>query len=102
MKEKIEPSVSQKLMHKVAYPYAVHFCHDVGSTRTFMVSMVGDDGTKVNAVSVRHEDTASMNPKALPFQLLNVKPGDKPICHFILDDQIAMVPFQDATQVAKN
>ncbi|CAN4076565.1 unnamed protein product [Withania somnifera] len=90
------------ICHKVAYPYAVHFCHDVGSTRTFMVSMVGADGTKVNAVSVCHEDTASMNPKALPFQLLNVKPGDKPICHFILDDQIALVPSQEATQVAKN
>ncbi|PHU09676.1 BURP domain-containing protein 3 [Capsicum chinense] len=62
-------------LHKLRQPWGV------GSTRTFMVSMVGDDGTKVNAVSVCHEDTASMNPKALPFQLLNVKPGDKPI-HF--------------------
>ncbi|MCD9558472.1 hypothetical protein HAX54_015858 [Datura stramonium] len=76
--------------HKVAYPYAVHLCHDVGSTKTFVVSMLGADGTKVNAVSVCHEDTASMNPKALPFQLLNVKPGDKPICHFTLDDQIVL------------
>ncbi|XP_059288228.1 BURP domain-containing protein 17-like [Lycium ferocissimum] len=90
------------ICHKVAYPYAIHYCHSVGSTRTFMVSMVGSDGTKVNAVSECHEDTAPMNPKALPFQLLNVKPGDKPICHFILDDQIALVPSQDATQVAEN
>ncbi|XP_059288222.1 BURP domain-containing protein 17-like [Lycium ferocissimum] len=90
------------ICHKLAYPYAVHYCHSVGSTRTFMVSMVGSDGTKVNAVSECHEDTATMNAKALPFQLLNVKPGDKPICHFILDDQIALVPSQDATQVAEN
>nr|AYN06992.1 lyciumin precursor peptide [Lycium barbarum var. barbarum] len=90
------------ICHKVAYPYAIHYCHSVGSTRTFMVSMVGSDGTKVNAVSECHEDTAPMNPKALPFQLLNVKPGDKPICHFILDDQIALVPSQDATQVSEN
>lgn len=84
------------ICHKVPYPYAVHFCHDVGSTRAFRVSMVGADGTKVNAVSVCHEDTASMNPKALVFQLLNIKPGDKPICHFILDDQIALFPSQNA------
>ncbi|XP_060171532.1 BURP domain-containing protein 5-like [Lycium barbarum] len=90
------------ICHKVGYPYAVHYCHEEGSsTRTFQVSMVGADGTKVNAVSVCHEDTASMNP-ALSFQLLNVKPGEKPICHFILDDQIALVPSQDATQVAEN
>ncbi|WMV42841.1 hypothetical protein MTR67_036226 [Solanum verrucosum] len=100
--EKVEEKANGKgvVCHKVAYPYAVHFCHDVGSTRTFMVSMVGADGTKVNAVSVCHEDTASMNPKALPFQLLNVKPGDKPICHFTLDDQIALFPSQNA--LAKN
>ncbi|XP_019248232.1 PREDICTED: BURP domain-containing protein 3-like [Nicotiana attenuata] len=91
------------ICHKIGYPYAVHFCHDVGSTRTFMVSMVGADGTKVNAVAECHEDTSLMNPKALPFQLLNVKPGDKPICHFILDDQIALViPSRDGTQVAEN
>ncbi|XP_006356638.1 BURP domain-containing protein 3-like isoform X1 [Solanum tuberosum] len=103
--EKVEEKANGKgvVCHKVAYPYAVHFCHDVGSTRTFMVSMVGADGTKVNAVSVCHEDTASMNPKALPFQLLNVKPGDKPICHFTLDDQIALFPSQNAVlQVAEN
>ncbi|KAL3330538.1 hypothetical protein AABB24_034391 [Solanum stoloniferum] len=96
--ERVEEKANGKgvVCHKVAYPYAVHFCHDVGSTRTFMVSMVGADGTKVNAVSVCHEDTASMNPKALPFQLLNVKPGDKPICHFTLDDQIALFPSQNA------
>nr|AYN06995.1 capsicumin precursor peptide [Capsicum annuum] len=84
------------ICHKVPYPYAVHFCHDVGSTRAFRVTMVGADGTKVNAVSVCHEDTASMNPKALVFQLLNIKPGDKPICHFIMDDQIALFPSQNA------
>ncbi|XP_049376627.1 BURP domain-containing protein 17-like [Solanum stenotomum] len=96
--EKVEEKANGKgvVCHKVAYPYALHFCHDVGSSRTFMVSMVGADGTKVNAVSVCHEDTASMNPKALPFQLLNVKPGDKPICHFTLDDQIALFPSQNA------
>ncbi|XP_019259593.1 PREDICTED: BURP domain-containing protein 5-like [Nicotiana attenuata] len=88
--------------HKAAYPYAVHVCHDFGNSRTFKVSMVGADGTKVNAVSICHENTAAMNPKALPFQLLNIKPGGKPFCHFILDDQVAVVPAQDATQVAEN
>nr|BAP00548.1 BURP domain-containing protein 17-like [Solanum melongena] len=92
--EKVEEKANGKgvICHKVAYPYAVHYCHDVGSTRVFMVSMVGADGTKVNGVSVCHEDTTPMNPEALPFQLLNVKPGEKPICHFTLDDQIVLFP----------
>lgn len=44
--------------HKVNYPYAVHYCHVGGSTKTFMVSMVGVDGTKVKAISVCHQDTS--------------------------------------------
>ncbi|KAJ8570054.1 hypothetical protein K7X08_006631 [Anisodus acutangulus] len=78
--------------HKLNYPYALHYCHVGGSTKTFMVSMIGDDGTKVKAVSVCHKDTSFWNPNSFPFKLLKVKPGTTPICHFVQDDQIVFVP----------
>ncbi|XP_009793625.1 BURP domain-containing protein 6-like [Nicotiana tabacum] len=78
--------------HKLNYAYALHYCHVGGSTKTFMVSMVGDDGTKVKALSVCHKDTSFWNPKAFPFVFLKVKPGTTPICHFLQDDQIVFVP----------
>ncbi|XP_060215842.1 BURP domain protein RD22-like [Lycium barbarum] len=78
--------------HKLNYAYALHYCHVGGSTKTFMVSMVGTDGTKVKALSVCHKDTSFWNPKAFPFVSLNVKPGT-PICHFLQDDQIVFVPI---------
>ncbi|OIT40149.1 PREDICTED: BURP domain-containing protein 3-like [Nicotiana attenuata] len=78
--------------HKLNYAYALHYCHVGGSTKTFMVSMIGDDGTKVKALSVCHKDTSFWNPKAFPFVFLKVKPGTTPICHFLQDDQIVFVP----------
>ncbi|MCD7450296.1 hypothetical protein HAX54_005138 [Datura stramonium] len=82
--------------HKTNYAYAVHYCHVGGSTKTFMVSMVGVDGTRVKAISVCHKDTSFWTPKGLPFVLLNVKPGTTPICHFLPTDQIVFVPSKEA------
>ncbi|PHT89800.1 hypothetical protein T459_04913 [Capsicum annuum] len=86
--------------HKVDYPYAVHYCHIGGHTKTFIVSMVGVDGTKVKALSVCHQDTSFWNPKGLPFIVLNVKAGTTPICHFLPNDQIVIFPFKEASNNA--
>lgn len=74
--------------HMEAYAYAVFYCHMVGSTRAYMVKMVGKDGAAVDAVAVCHADTAAWNPKHLAFQVLKVKPGTVPICHFLLQDHV--------------
>ncbi|CAN4124654.1 unnamed protein product [Withania somnifera] len=79
--------------HKLNYAYALHYCHVGGNTTTFMVSMVGTDGTKVKAVSVCHKDTSFWNPNSFPFVYLKVKPGTTPICHFLQDDQIVFLPY---------
>ncbi|XP_033511633.1 BURP domain-containing protein 6-like [Nicotiana tomentosiformis] len=81
------------ICHKLNYAYAVHFCHGGGITKTFMVSMIGADGTKVKAVSICHKDTSLWNPKGLPFVVLKAKPGTTGICHFLQDDQIVFSPF---------
>ncbi|KAK4710168.1 hypothetical protein R3W88_004681 [Solanum pinnatisectum] len=92
--EKVEQIADGKNMvcHKVNYPYVVHYCHVGGRTKTFMVSMIGVNGTKVKALSVCHQDTSFWTPKGLPFVVLNVKPGTTPICHFLPNDQIVIFP----------
>ncbi|KAK6912701.1 BURP domain [Dillenia turbinata] len=78
--------------HKQNYPYAVFYCHTTQTTEAYKVSLVGADGTKANAVAVCHTDTSEWNPKHLAFQLLKVKPGTVPICHFLPEDHIVWVP----------
>ncbi|CAL2234802.1 unnamed protein product [Prunus armeniaca] len=78
--------------HKENYPYAVYFCHAIKQTAAYVLSLKGDDGEKVKAVTICHLDTSEWDPEHLSFQILNVKPGTVPICHFISTDAIAWVP----------
>ncbi|CAH1447705.1 unnamed protein product [Lactuca virosa] len=79
--------------HKQNYAYAVFYCHKTVSTRAYSVSLVGADGTKAKAVAVCHTDTSKWNPKHLAFQVLKVKPGTVPVCHFLPEDHIVWVPY---------
>ncbi|CAL8996831.1 unnamed protein product [Prunus brigantina] len=78
--------------HKENYPYAVYFCHAIKQTAAYVLSLKGDDGEKVKAVTICHLDTSEWDPEHLSFQILDVKPGTVPICHFISTDAIAWVP----------
>ncbi|CAL2234792.1 unnamed protein product [Prunus armeniaca] len=78
--------------HKQNYPYAVFFCHAIKHTAAYVLSLKGDDGDKVKAVTICHLDTSEWNPEHVSFQIVNVKPGTMPICHFIYTDAIAWVP----------
>ena len=78
--------------HKENYPYAVFYCHVTQTTRAYMVPLVGADGTTAKAVAVCHIDTSEWNPMHLAFQVLKVKPGTVPICHFLPEDHIIWVP----------
>ncbi|XP_065850556.1 BURP domain protein RD22 [Euphorbia lathyris] len=77
--------------HKQKYPYAVFYCHSTQTTRAYIVSLVGADGTKAKAVAICHTDTSAWNPKHLAFQLLKVKPGTLPVCHFLPQDHILWI-----------
>ncbi|KAF9681149.1 hypothetical protein SADUNF_Sadunf06G0195500 [Salix dunnii] len=77
--------------HKQNYAYAVFYCHATQSTRAYTVPLEGDDGTKAKAVAVCHTDTSAWNPKHLAFQVLNVKPGTVPVCHFLPQDHVVWV-----------
>ncbi|PIM98821.1 hypothetical protein CDL12_28694 [Handroanthus impetiginosus] len=78
--------------HRQEYAYAVFYCHKTDTTMAYKVTMVAADGSKAEAVAVCHQDTAAWNPKHLAFQVLKVKPGAVPVCHFLPDDHIVWVP----------
>ncbi|XP_039142009.1 BURP domain-containing protein 3-like [Dioscorea cayenensis subsp. rotundata] len=73
--------------HSRPYPYAVFYCHAAGETKAYTMALEGD-GTKVEAVAVCHLDTSKWNPKHLAFQVLKVKPGSVPICHFMPKEDV--------------
>lgn len=79
--------------HKENYAYAVFYCHEIKATTAYTVSMVGiNDGTKAKAVAVCHTDTRTWNRNHLAFQLLKIKPGTDPVCHFLPSDSLVWVP----------
>lgn len=78
--------------HKQKYPYAVFYCHKTKDTFAYVVSLMGADGSKAKAMAVCHRDTSAWNPKHLAFQVLKMKPGSAPICHFLPEDHIVWVP----------
>ncbi|XP_031503768.1 BURP domain-containing protein 5-like [Nymphaea colorata] len=85
--------ISSKVVacHDVMFPYVVFYCHIFPGTRPYMVPLIADDGSQVNAIALCHFDTSKWNPGHASFQLLGVKPGTVPICHFIVKD-LAWVP----------
>ena len=78
--------------HKQNYPYAVFYCHKTEAIKAYSVPLEGADGNRVKAVAVCHTDTSEWNPKHLAFQVLKVKPGTVPVCHFLPEDHVVWVP----------
>ncbi|KAA0038724.1 BURP domain protein RD22 [Cucumis melo var. makuwa] len=82
---------SAVVCHKLSYPYAVFYCHYTQHTRVYKVSLLGVDGTKADVAAACHTDTSAWNPKHLAFQVLKVKPGTVPVCHFLPQDHVVWV-----------
>ncbi|XP_077232294.1 BURP domain-containing protein 5-like [Tasmannia lanceolata] len=74
--------------HGQSYVYAVFYCHETSDTTAYTVPLVGKDGTSVESIAMCHKDTSAWDPKQLAFQVLKVKPGSVPICHFLPQDHI--------------
>ncbi|PON97665.1 BURP domain containing protein [Trema orientale] len=79
------------ICHKQNYVYAVFYCHEVNATRAYSVSLAASDGTKAKAVAVCHTDTRFWSPQHLAFQVLKVKPGTVPVCHFLPNGNLIWV-----------
>ncbi|CAJ2657149.1 unnamed protein product [Trifolium pratense] len=79
------------MCHRLNFNKVVFYCHEVNATTTYIVPLVAFDGTKAKALTICHHDTRGMDPKVL-HQVLKVKPGTIPICHFIGNKAVAWVP----------
>ncbi|KAL8540251.1 hypothetical protein ACS0TY_001729 [Phlomoides rotata] len=77
--------------HMLPYPYAVYFCHGQYSdyNKVYKVSLVGDDGGRVEAAAVCHLDTSRWDPENPAFGVLGTVPGALPVCHYFHPDNLA-------------
>lgn len=92
VKYESKPGEKSVVCHSERYAYAVFYCHEVQSTRTARVWVKGEDGSRAEAVAVCHADTSAWNPNHVAFQVLNVKPGEASLCHFIPQDHVVWLP----------
>ncbi|XP_054819668.1 BURP domain protein RD22-like [Prosopis cineraria] len=81
--------------HKLDYVYAVFYCHKIENTDAYMVPLEGAYGSRMKAAGVCHRDTSQWSPKHVAFQVLKVKPGSVPVCHFLFPDALVWVPRQN-------
>lgn len=68
--------------HPMTYPYVVFFCHKIINTSAHFMPLEGEDGARVKAVAVCHRDTSEWDPNNMLLQVLKMKPGTAPACHF--------------------
>ncbi|XP_072983051.1 BURP domain-containing protein 6-like isoform X1 [Typha latifolia] len=66
--------------HGASYAYAVFHCHTT-SASAYTASMVGMDGSKVEALAACQTDKAAGVEEA--FKKFGVEPGTVPVCHFL-------------------
>ncbi|XP_058772363.1 embryonic abundant protein VF30.1-like [Vicia villosa] len=85
------------MCHRLNLKKVAFYCHQVNATTTYMVPLVASDGTKSNALTICHHDTRGMDPSII-YEVLKVKPGTIPVCHFIGNKAIAWVPNKDVTE----
>ncbi|XP_071726147.1 BURP domain-containing protein BNM2A-like [Rutidosis leptorrhynchoides] len=87
------PSPKLVACHTMPYPYAVYYCHSQESeNKVLMVSLEGEDGDLVEALSVCHMDTSQWNPNHVSFGVLGVEPGTTSVCHFFPSDHFVFIP----------
>ncbi|XP_010916769.1 BURP domain-containing protein 3 [Elaeis guineensis] len=83
------PGAKLVACHPEAYPHSVYYCHLTRATKAYVVTLVGEEGTLVEAVAICHHDTSSW--RSVFFKVLRVKRGT-PICHFLPQDHLVWSP----------
>ncbi|KAI3509569.1 hypothetical protein L1887_24944 [Cichorium endivia] len=88
------PSPKLVACHTMPYPYAVFYCHSQESeNKVIMVSLEGEDGDLVEALSVCHMDTSQWSRNHVSFSVLGVEPGTSSVCHFFPSDNFVFIPL---------
>ncbi|XP_059314188.1 BURP domain protein USPL1-like [Lycium ferocissimum] len=79
--------------HTLPYPYAVFYCHmQKGENKLFKISLLGENGDRIEAAAICHMDTKEWNHDHVAFKVLKVQPGSSPVCHFFPADNLVWVP----------
>ncbi|MCE5165697.1 hypothetical protein HAX54_011670 [Datura stramonium] len=79
--------------HTLPYPYAVFYCHmQKGENKLFKISLLGENGDRIEAAAICHMDTKEWNHDHVAFRVLKVQPGSSPVCHFFPADNLVWVP----------
>ncbi|XP_021734834.1 BURP domain-containing protein 9-like [Chenopodium quinoa] len=92
LKKLVKDDRETVVCHKIGYPYAVFFCHRTKTIRSYMASLVGKDGTNIEAVVACHMETNDFLDNYAK-NVLKIVPGSTHICHFpAAEDTIIWVP----------
>eukprot|EP00258_Populus_trichocarpa_P007939 XP_002313054.2 BURP domain-containing protein BNM2A [Populus trichocarpa] len=88
------PAPKMVACHTMTYPYAVFYCHSQGTkNKVFMVSLIGENGDRVEALAVCHLDTSQWSRNHVSFKVLGIEPGSSDVCHFFPEDNLVYVPM---------
>jgi hypothetical protein len=80
--------------HPMPYPFAVFYCHSQkGDTNLYEIVVEGENGGIVHAAAICHMDTSKWDADHVAFRVLNVLPGNSPVCHFFPPDNLVWVPL---------
>ncbi|KAJ4716939.1 BURP domain-containing protein [Melia azedarach] len=83
--------------HFLSYPYAVFGCHSqITENKVFRVLLGGDNGDTVEAIAVCHMDASQWTHNHLSFWVLDIEPGNSPVCHYFPAVNIVFVPASAA------
>ncbi|XP_078158149.1 BURP domain-containing protein 6-like [Carex rostrata] len=77
------------ICHPLPSPQAVHYCHKSTAYKVYIIPLIGNNGSMINAITVCHYDL--MNIDSFILEVLKVKSGVEPICHFLPEDQFLWV-----------
>ncbi|EXB63591.1 hypothetical protein L484_026930 [Morus notabilis] len=83
--------------HTMPYPYAIFYCHSQSSeNKVFEISLVGENGERVESAAVCHMDTSRWDRDHVSFRVLGTEPGSSPVCHFFPSDNLVWVSILNA------
>ncbi|CAK7329716.1 unnamed protein product [Dovyalis caffra] len=87
------PAPKMVACHTMPYPYAVFYCHSQETqNKVFVVSLIGENGDRVEALAVCHLDTSQWSRNHVSFKVLGIEPGSSNVCHFFPEDNLVYVP----------
>lgn len=78
------------MCHTVAFPVTLLSCHNIPGTLAFAVDGIHSTNASSSAIVVCHTDTATFDPRSVPFLALGITPGED-VCHFLAENDILVL-----------